>query len=264
MSDKHNLDKLMQEIRRSQSRGNKLPDPGKLIDEIRKSQSSSYSKKPDLYSLMEQIRSSQKRSYSKENPGLIISELRKKKYEKPSEALIDINQISPKYQVALTESGDDTNPFIISLDLARIVNEEVKPFNNDFDKAEAIYGWMMENISYDDSRSPLSFHYVNSDKLLKSKKGICLDMAILYVTMARSVGLDSYVADVKIDNGGKPHFLWFGHACALVKINGRDVLVDPAYGEFDIKHRKYRLWKDKDVRRHYNYRNMLHKLNIFR
>ena len=39
MDRNDDLEKLMQEIRRSQSRGKKLPDPGKLIDEIRKSQS---------------------------------------------------------------------------------------------------------------------------------------------------------------------------------------------------------------------------------
>jgi transglutaminase-like putative cysteine protease len=76
------------------------------------------------------------------------------------------------------------------------------------------------------------------------KKGVCLDMAILYTTMARLMDISSYVVDVNVDFQGKK----VNHACSLITIvNGlsRYYLVDIAYHQFNVKHKVYKIKPDR-------------------
>ncbi len=109
------------------------------------------------------------------------------------------------------------------------------------DKAKAICEWITKNITYDQKRAyeidqgiddGIPYHH---EVTLDRGAGICSDMAVLYVAMARRMGLKAYYAHVSIDHKGNTD----GHACAVVDLPIGRKLADPAYGAFDIHHKKY-------------------------
>ena len=120
-----------------------------------------------------------------------------------------------------------------------------------------VFDWMESNVGYDDSKyynltsgfiRKLGIFgdeagYRNSQEVLDDEEGICGELAFLYVTMARSVGLESNVAQVDIDKFSDK----VNHACAVVKADGKRIFVDPAYDTFDIHHKKIEILSDKDV-----------------
>ena len=70
-------------------------------------------------------------------------------------------------------------------------------------------------------------------------------------------GIKSSFVNVSVDNTGRN----VSHACASVSINGRDILVDPAYQTFDIIHKKYRPVSDSEAIR--DYQSWRHNLGFF-
>ncbi|MBW3001908.1 transglutaminase-like domain-containing protein [Candidatus Woesearchaeota archaeon] len=154
-------------------------------------------------------------------------------------ANMDVAKINQNYNLTLTER-DDSNPFIIDKKLVEIIREETEDCDTEMEKAEAIYDWMDDNVDYSESRI---VGYRNSSEVINDKKGICGEMAFLYITMARSVGLDAKYVSVDRDFRGKSVF----HACAAVKVDGKYLLVDPAYQTFDIEHEKFLLLSDKEA-----------------
>jgi tetratricopeptide (TPR) repeat protein len=68
----------------------------------------------------------------------------------------------------------------------------------------------------------------------------CLDYALLYVALAREAGLNAYFTLVKRDCDGQLVM----HACACVLIDGKALLVDPAYSWFGAPHREYETQDD--------------------
>ena len=69
---------------------------------------------------------------------------------------------------------------------------------------------------------------------------ICQDYAILYVALARELGLDSHYVLVNKDQRGR----LTGHACAGVVIGQKAILVDPAYSWFGVNHQDYEFLDD--------------------
>jgi hypothetical protein len=109
------------------------------------------------------------------------------------------------------------------------------------DKASTICDWIAESITYDRKRAQaidegrddgIPYHH---EVTLDRGAGICCDMAVLYVAMARRMGLKAYYADVMIDHKGNT----VEHACAVVDLPIGRKLADPAYGMFGICHKKY-------------------------
>jgi len=107
-------------------------------------------------------------------------------------------------------------------------------------KARAIFNWMEGNIRYGSSQR--SVGYRNSAEVMRDNEGVCGEMAFLYVPLARLASLTSgFVIVDRDDQGRKVH-----HACAYVETN-RHILVDPAYHQFDIRHRDFRYLSDREA-----------------
>ncbi|MHB8523080.1 MAG: tetratricopeptide repeat protein [Limisphaerales bacterium] len=68
----------------------------------------------------------------------------------------------------------------------------------------------------------------------------CHDYTVLYVALARSVGLQAYYVLVNKDYRGKA----VSHACAGVFIGDKALLVDPAYLWFGVPHLQYQFLND--------------------
>lgn len=68
----------------------------------------------------------------------------------------------------------------------------------------------------------------------------CQELSYIYVAMARSLGLEASVAEVEQDAYGIATL----HSCAAVLVGDRQILVDPIYRQFDIKHKKFTILDD--------------------
>ena len=66
--------------------------------------------------------------------------------------------------------------------------------DNDAEKVQAIYNWMIANFEYDyDYQTPLQ--YFNVRRTLSTRKGVCYDFANLFAALCRSQNIPCYVVD---------------------------------------------------------------------
>ncbi len=137
-------------------------------------------------------------------------------------------------------------PFKIKKDAVLKVQEYVKDAENDMQKARKVYGFMKKN--------KVKYHFLengtrNAEKTWTEKKGSCFDQTLLYVMLARSVGLEASYYSVSVDHNRKT----VNHACAGVKIGWwKTVYVDPAYTAFNIEHHAVKKESDQAVWELYN------------
>lgn len=76
-----------------------------------------------------------------------------------------------------------------NMNAVKKARELTKGSKNDKEKVEAIYEYIVDNISYDNYklRKICSNYIPTIDEILKSQKGICYDYAALFAAMLRSV-----------------------------------------------------------------------------
>ena len=111
---------------------------------------------------------------------------------------------------------------------------ETKSFASEEEKARHLFVFLKSIIKYGDEKRGI-VGYRDSIEVWMSGEGVCGEMSYLYITLARSVGLKAGYVHVYKDYNNKE----VNHACAWIKLNGKDVLVDIAYNTFDIGHRGY-------------------------
>lgn len=114
--------------------------------------------------------------------------------------------------------------------------------NNDSLKVRAIYEWITDNISYDVSLSAgvqtkTAEYYVEtqtSDKVINSKKAICMGYTNLFHELCAASKIKSYIVSGYSKNLAtytrKLFFSAERHSWNAVKINGNWYLCDPTWG----------------------------------
>lgn len=157
---------------------------------------------------------------------------------------------SGKYAYVITE--DEDHPFQITALIASTTEKIIAGKTTAREKAEAVFDWFERNVKYDDKgKRPIKNNkkvgYRHSSETFKDRKGVCGEMAILYVVMARHAGLKTNYASVRKDCHNK----LVNHACASVKVGGRDIHADPAYHLFDAHHRKINILSDVEAIKHF-------------
>lgn len=157
---------------------------------------------------------------------------------------IGVPEIDSRYYDIVIVERDTDNPFQISSKMLDISKKEVSKERTRKGKAKKLFDWMQKNIQYGSGRRP-NVGYRDSIEVKISKEGVCGEQAILYIAMARCVGLVANYVSVSVDFQGKR----VNHACAAVKLRNATVLVDPAYHSFDIKHKQYRIESDEMAHR---------------
>jgi len=68
----------------------------------------------------------------------------------------------------------------------------------------------------------------------------CQEFTFLYVALARSAGLDAYYVLVRKDHQGRLTH----HACAGINLEGKAIMIDPAFLTFGINHQEYKFLDD--------------------
>lgn len=117
-----------------------------------------------------------------------------------------------------------TEAFRDNQDIRAKAHSLTRGYFNERDKAQRLHQWVHNNITYDLQKYDGRSYYRTAQEVFHERKGICLDMAILYSTMGRAIGLN-----VGCTWNGKDH------AYASLSLHGEKILVDPTREDgFDI------------------------------
>jgi transglutaminase-like putative cysteine protease len=145
-------------------------------------------------------------------------------------------------------TDDCDQPFQINQEIVDTSKKITAGQISDNDKAMAIFDWFIKNIKYGRQKIRMGKKkYRHAAEVYNDREGVCGEMAVLYVAMARSVGLQANYVSVDIDYKGEKVY----HACAAFKFKGKYILVDPAYYSFDIKHVDYKVMTDQEAVPHF-------------
>jgi hypothetical protein len=134
--------------------------------------------------------------------------------------------------------------------LSFVVNQlskQIIPAAQAVDKARVIYDWLVKNIDYDHDRCKAINNRIEDgtpfhpEITLRRGKGVCSDMALLYIALANDLGISAHYADVSVDCKGKN----VCHACAALENSLGHQLIDPAYKRFDAGHKRYMIINPK-------------------
>lgn len=132
-------------------------------------------------------------------------------------------------------------PLRCNTNMAKWASELVTGATNDEEKARLLFQGL-EHRSHlmvyghsDRSAEQVFNDWTNSEKGL-----LCQDYALLYVALARAVGLKAYCVAVYQDCDGANTY----HACAGVVLGQKAVLIDPIYEWFGVPHKQYQFQND--------------------
>ncbi len=186
-----------------------------------------------------QITSSYSPAYER-RIGTVVLDIKQKQRQRLDQTKLNLNLINSDYYVYINDASIE-NPFGLNADVMRIIKKETRNCHNSDSKAKKLFDWFQSNITYGDSKRWKG--YSTGQEVFRNKQGVCGEMAFLYVTMARSIGLKSDFVIVDRDyKGDKVH-----HACAGVDVEKGYIFVDPAYHMFDVSHKKYRIAADREI-----------------
>ncbi len=168
----------------------------------------------------------------------------RKKKEMISDCLVS-GFSEDEYQVVVLDRGfNGKMPFVINNEIINVVKGVCGDAESAYEKATRIHGWIMSNIDYGDKKR--KHGYRNSIETFYDHEGVCGEMSMLYISMARSVGIRASYALVDIDDKNKK----VDHACSMLDVTGRHgkrMLVDSAYRRFDVNHISYRPINDFEM-----------------
>ena len=74
----------------------------------------------------------------------------------------------------------------------------------------------------------------------QTKSGHCYELSLFLLACLRYLNFEAYYCEM-------PNFKYGDHACVLVKINQRTVLLDPARGIFNPRYKNYRILNEKEL-----------------
>jgi tetratricopeptide (TPR) repeat protein len=133
-----------------------------------------------------------------------------------------------------------TNPFTISVEMKTWAVELTKGAKEEQQKAKCLFDRMLHHLDRGSSGGKRTAEQTFGVWKEPNIYLTCQEYALLYVTLAREVGLRAWVASVTKDWEGTPVL----HACAGVFIDDKVLLVDPTYEWFGAPHQEYELQDD--------------------
>lgn len=131
--------------------------------------------------------------------------------------------------------------FYCTLEMKRLADVLWADANNDPDKfLNSLYEWSVEHIKYnhDDYNG-----YKTAREVFQNRLGVCGEMAIFFIAMARYKGLKVDYIHVFKDKNGKV----VNHACAGTYVNGKYQLIDVAYSDFNCMHQQWNKKTDNEL-----------------
>ncbi|MCK5211970.1 transglutaminase domain-containing protein [Candidatus Parcubacteria bacterium] len=151
-----------------------------------------------------------------------------------------------------TITDDPTQPFQITPQIAQKTDEICKQAQGETGIINALFNWFTKNIDYDklkqaNIKKGKKTSYQHSEETFARQLGVCGEMAILFIVMARHAGIKANYASISVDCDGKK----VRHACASVLISGQLQLIDPAYKSKNAQHRQCEIFSDSRAIEHF-------------
>jgi len=175
---------------------------------------------------------------------LILASIQQDWQRKYDDASIDLKSVTPNYKVIVLDNSIDS-PFALTQDMVRTAKNITRGTVSLEEKAHRLFNWMTSNVEYGTAKR--SNGYRNGQEVFKDREGVCGEMTFLYVPLARVSGLESGYVHVEIDCEGKN----VSHACARVKVERGNILVDCAYRTFGCNHKKFAFVSDMEAQKRY-------------
>lgn len=118
-----------------------------------------------------------------------------------------------------------------------IVNAAVMDDDTDFEKAFALYGYVMEHYEYDyELAERMEHEYVDGTGILRlsrTGKGVCHELSMLYSYLLQQTGVQATI------------MMGADHQWSYARINGHDYHIDPTFGLTDRESLAYFLMTDE-------------------
>ena len=125
--------------------------------------------------------------------------------------------------------------------------ELTKGASTDLDKAKALFDGLTRRIEASEGYQTRTAEEVYAAWQKPSERFWCGDYTVLYVALARSVGLKAFVTRVDNDLNGQV----VSHACAAVFADDKALLADASSNWFGVPHKRYQIMNDLDVVAYY-------------
>ena len=145
------------------------------------------------------------------------------------------------------ELGLIVNPLAISPEMQRWARELTEGAERDFDKARAIFDGVMRRIGAGGKGGTRTATEVFASWNDPEESFSCQEYAKLYVALARDVGLKAFYVHAEKDYTGKA----VHHDCAALFVDGKALLVDPAYRWFGVPHEDFTILDDLQAIAHH-------------
>lgn len=114
-------------------------------------------------------------------------------------------------------------------------------FSGQSDQSHAIFIWIAKNFRYDTDNMFAKNTYINHleviDKMLKTRKGLCFDYAVLFNEIARKLGIKSYLVSGYTKENGVIDTL--PHSWCVALIDSKWVMFDPTWGSGEVQKSRF-------------------------
>lgn len=146
-----------------------------------------------------------------------------------------VSEIFPADKIALEIPDSMTNS------TSGIVSYINSKFSNQKDKSRAIFIWIAKNIQYDiDNMFAINFYQSPKeivDKVLSTRKGICMHYAELFNDLANQAGIKSFVISGYTKQNGFVDYI--PHAWCAGLIDSTWFLFDPTWGSGYVQNARF-------------------------
>jgi hypothetical protein len=154
-----------------------------------------------------------------------------------------------EYSIGIFDSGFKLKfPFVLTNEIYDVVKDICD--TDKYGNVMAAYDWVVRNIKYGENKRG-NKGYRNSIEVFNDREGVCGEMAALFITMVRCVGVRSSYVYVNEDFRGYK----VDHACALVDLPGKYkpvTLIDLSCPLFDADHKGVTYYTDFEIFKIFN------------
>lgn len=134
------------------------------------------------------------------------------------------------------------NIFHLSQPMKSIMDKIVSENITEEAISEAVFKWIQENIKYDEEHTKM--HYRDAKNTFDNRKGLCGEMAILYIAFLKYARIAAKYLEVDRDCDGKE----VNHACIMLYFkSGISHMSDVAYNAYTIQHKSFKIIGDNDL-----------------
>jgi len=132
------------------------------------------------------------------------------------------------------------NPFAANDEVRRWAHELAKDATTDETKARALFEALAARPRGTKSSTALTAAEVHAQWHDPHVHLVCRHLTILWVALARELGLDAFLANVDRDYDGDAGY----HVCAALFLDGKCLLIDPTYHCFGVPHQEFQVLDD--------------------